>query len=127
VEERYLPEGEKKAGKDSPSLTKNNRLRKNFEFNKVFKSGKRKSGEHLTVIYTEREGFKYGITFQRGAKPAVKRNKTKRRIREIIRMTKNIVDSNVHMVIIVSKTGVNLSFKELNKELNTLLLDAEII
>jgi ribonuclease P protein component len=71
-------------------------------------------------------GFKFGITFQREAKPAVKRNRAKRRLTEMIRGDKALFANDIHMVIHVRKSGIDLSFQELEAEFRCLVEKAGI-
>lgn len=122
-----MREEEKREEKNLQSLRKANKIRSTTEFKEIFRSGKRRALKHLTIIFIEKNGFKFGITFKRDAKPAVKRNRIKRRLIEIIRMRKELMKKDIHMVILLSKTGLDLSFDELSDEFIHLLKDARII
>lgn len=122
-----MREEEKKEEKNLQSLRKANKIRNTTEFKEIFRSGKRRTLKHLTIIFIEKNGFKFGITFKRDAKPAVKRNRIKRRLIEIIRMRKELMKKDIHMVIHLSKNGLDLSFDELSDEFIHLLKDARII
>jgi ribonuclease P protein component len=126
VEGKSLQEEGKREGKNSQSLKKANRIKNNSEFKEIFRLGKRKEGENLTLIFVEKEGFKFGITFKKGSKPAVMRNRAKRRLIEIIRKRKDLMVKDIHIVIHLSKTGITLSFDELSTEFNNLLQGAGI-
>ncbi|MCK4233613.1 ribonuclease P protein component [candidate division WOR-3 bacterium] len=120
-------EEEKKEGKILLSLRKNNKLKKNSEFKEIYRSGERKSGEDLTIIFSVKKGFRFGISFKRDAKPAVKRNRTKRRLMEIVRKNKKLIEKDIHMVIYCTKKSFDLSFDELATEFGHLLKDARIV
>lgn len=122
-----MREEEKREEKNLQSLRKANKIRNTKEFKEIFRSGKRRALKHLAIIFIEKNGFKFGITFKRDAKPAVKRNRIKRRLIEIIRMRKELMKKDIHMVIHLSKTGLDLSFDELSDEFIHLLKDARII
>lgn len=122
-----MREEEKREEKNLQSLRKANKIRSTKEFKEIFRSGERRALKHLTIIFIEKNGFKFGITFKRDAKPAVKRNRIKRRLIEIIKMRKELMKKDIHMVIHFSKTGLDLSFDELSDEFIHLLKDARII
>jgi ribonuclease P protein component len=127
VEEKSLQDEERKAESDLPSLPRNLRLKKRTEFREVFRSGKRRTGEHLSIIYMKGQGFKFGITFRSEAKPAVRRNRAKRRITEMIRSNKQLLEKNIHMVVHISKSGIDLTFDALKDEFSHLLMEAHIL
>ncbi len=127
MEEKSLQEEERRGGRNLLSLRKVNKIRKNSDFKEIFRSGKRKTGKNLTIIFLEKKGFKFGITFKKGVKSAVKRNRTKRRLTEIIRMRKELMKKDIHIVTHLSKTAIDLSFDELSGEFTHLLKDANII
>lgn len=127
MEERSLQDAERKAENDLPSLPRNLRIKKNTEFREIFRSGERRTGEHLSIIYVRRQGFKFGVTFRREAKPAVKRNRTKRRIAQMIRAKTELLKKDVHLVVHIPKSGVELTFAELEREFFRLLTEARIL
>lgn len=120
-------EEEKEEEKNSPSLKKNHSIKKNSEFREIYRTGNRKTGKNLSIIFIEKESFKYGISFNKKVKPAVSRNKMKRRIKEIIRKNRILLSKKIHIVIFCSRTSLSLSFDELTSELNRLLKNAEIL
>ena len=63
------------------------RLRKNKEFNYIYKKGERVSTEHFTlfVVKSKFENYKIGFSVSKKLGKANKRNKLKRRLREICR------------------------------------------
>jgi ribonuclease P protein component len=127
VDEKSLQDAERKAESDLPSLPGNLRIKKNTEFREIFRSGERRTGEHLSIIYIRKKGFKFGITFRREAKPAVKRNRAKRRITHMIRSNKQLLKKDIHMVVHIPKSGIGLSFGELEGEFLHLLMEAHIL
>lgn len=122
-----MQEEEKRGERNLQSLQKDSKIKKTSEFKEIFRTGKRVSGKGLTIIFIEGSGFRFGITFKREAKSAVKRNRIKRRLTEIIRMKKELLKKNIHMVIHISKNGFDLSFNELLTELIHLLKVGRII
>ncbi len=127
MEEKSLQDEGKKAESGLPYLPRNLSIKKSTEFREIFRSGKRRAGEHLSIIYIEKKGFKYGITFRKDAKPAVKRNRTKRRIIQMIRSKRELLMKDIHMVVHILKSGMELSFDELEEEFFRLLAEARIL
>ncbi len=126
MEEKSLPDGEKEVERNLRYQRKPDKLKHNTEFKNIYRIGKRETGNHVSIIYIKKPGFKFGISFRRDAKPAVKRNRAKRRLTEIIRKNEELLSKNIHLVIRVSKEGLDLSFHELMGEFNLLLRNAEI-
>jgi ribonuclease P protein component len=127
VEEKSLQDAERKAESDLPSLPRNLRIKKNTEFKEIFRSGERRTGEHLSIIYIKKHGFRFGITFRKEAKPAVKRNRAKRRITQLIRTNMQLLKKDIHMVVHIPKSGIELTFDELKQEFFRLLTEAHIL
>lgn len=127
MEEKSLQDAERKAESDLPSLPRNLRIKKNTEFREIFRSGERRTGEHLSIIYIKRRGFRFGITFRKEAKPAVKRNRAKRRITQMIRANMQLLEKDIHMVVRIPKSGIELTFDELKREFYHLLAEAHIL
>jgi len=127
LEGKSLQAEERKAGRNSPFHKKPETIKRNSGFREIFRKGVRKPGKNLTLIYIEKKGFRYGITFTKGARPAVRRNRTKRRLKEIIRTTRGLMKKDIQMVIHISQTGLGLSYSELLDEFTFLLKDARII
>ena len=105
-------------------LTKINRLKKEKDFEKIFKKGKSfKNGFLiLKIVSNDLEESRFGfIVSQKVSKKAVLRNKVKRRLRDIIQ--KNIVKikKGVDIVLIVLPGLEKKSFLETKETLDTLL------
>lgn len=83
-------------------LLKINRLKKRKQFNYVFKHGDHQSNKLLTLVYfkTKSKGYKIGFSVSKKVGNAVVRNKTKRRMREIVR---NLQIINGYLCILVAK------------------------
>lgn len=127
MEEKSLQDAERKAESDLPSLPRNLRIKKNSEFREIFRSGERRTAEHLSIIYIKRQGFRYGITFRKEAKSAVKRNRAKRRITHILRENTRLQGKDVHLVVHIPKSGTELPFADLKQEFCRLLSEAKLL
>jgi len=73
-------------------LQKNHLLRKGWEFEQVYKQGKRLHGKGFTLIFHHNtlEHSRIGISIHRQIKGAVKRNRIKRIIRESFRLHREL-------------------------------------
>ncbi len=72
-------------------LPKSSLLTKKWEYDRVYRTGKRLRGRHLSLIYTpgEKAGTRLGISVHGRIKGAVKRNRIKRIIREFYRLNRD--------------------------------------
>ena len=97
------------------------RIKKNDEFEYIINNGKLLKNKLCVIYYIEsKEKFsRFGISVSKKVGDAVKRNKIKRRIRDII--IKNSIKSNYDYVIIVRKEVGDLSFNELKDGLLSLI------
>ena len=94
------------------------RLKKNSQFNYIYKKGERVHTENFTLfaVKSKYQCFKLGISINKKLGKANKRNLLKRRIREILRLDVNI-PSFCNYVLLAKENAVNLSFEELKKDL----------
>lgn len=100
-------------------MEKSLRLRKNREFQTVYKRGSSYWNREFTIftlknnLSTSRIGFtvtkKYGT--------AVERNAIKRKLREIIRLNKHTLIKGYDIVIIPKKNTKDMNFEELTRSL----------
>lgn len=96
-------------------LSKKERLRKNKEFEKVFKNGKKLWIDSiLLIMYTPNElnYRRLGIVVSKKIKKATQRNKIKRWIRELFRRNKDWFPENCDIIIIPHPNLLNLKYKE---------------
>ena len=93
-------------------------LKKNYEFQFVFRKGKRITLKHLNLIVApcKKNYAKVGIVISKKIGKAVVRNKKRRQIKEILR--KFIYDVIPNQYVIVLKDSiVDLTFAELENEI----------
>ncbi|WP_038055096.1 ribonuclease P protein component [Thermodesulfobacterium hydrogeniphilum] len=106
-------------------LSKKERIRKNKEFAKVFKEGKKLwINSILLIIYTPNDlGYRrLGIVVSKKIKKATQRNKVKRWIRELFRRNKDWFPESCDVIIIPHPNLINLSYKELLEKVKRELL-----
>jgi len=111
-------------------LPKENRLKKNKDFEKVFKEGKGFKEDLLVLkkvknnLKSSRFGFVVSKTF---FKKASLRNKIKRRLRELVRIKLNEIKKGIDVVIIAKPGLETKDFQEIKEIVNKLFKKAKII
>ena len=103
-------------------LAKNNRLKKNKEFDSVFKEGKTAYGSFLGIkVKSNSFNFnRFGVLLgTKVSKSAVIRNKYKRRIKDILKKQNPQLKVGHDGVIIVLPAIVNKDYYKLTNEIKT--------
>ena len=96
-------------------------LKKNKEFNYIYKKGERVSTEHFTlfVVKSKYEKFKIGFSVSKKLGKANKRNKLKRRLKEICRKEIKILPFRNY--VLLAKDGAQeIDFVFLKEEIKKL-------
>ena len=94
-------------------------LKENFEFRRLYRKGKSAVGPHI-VLYAlcrERENNRVGITVSAKLAKAVRRNKVRRRLREIYRLNEGRFRRGTDLVIVVRGRGMDAPYRVLETEL----------
>jgi len=97
-------------------LPKKERLRKDKEFQAVFREGKKLWINSILLIIYKPNSLNYrrlGIVVSKKIKKATQRNKVKRWIRELFRRNKDWFPENCDIIIIPHPNLLNLEYKEL--------------
>jgi ribonuclease P protein component len=78
-------------------------LRKNWEFEAVYRHGKRLHGKGFTIVYlaNNRDYNRIGISISRKVKGAVTRNRIKRIVKESFRLNRGVYPPEADIVITV--------------------------
>ncbi|MFZ3057584.1 MAG: ribonuclease P protein component [Minisyncoccales bacterium] len=111
-------------------LPKENRLKKEKEFEAVFKGGRTIKGKSVFLRYLINGTDKTKVGFvvsKKISKLAVVRNKAKRRMRDIVRLKKDGLKEGLSIVIISLPSIVKLTYKEIKEDLENLLSKEELI
>lgn len=102
-------------------LAKKSRLKKNKDFDLVFKEGKTAYGGFLGVKIRKNqlENNRFGILLStKVSKLAIVRNLYKRRIKNILKNQKPEIKEGYDCVIIVLPTIINKNYQEIKGEIN---------
>ena len=97
-------------------LSKKERLRKDKEFQAVFRKGKKLWINSILLIIYKPNSLNYrrlGIVVSKKIKKATQRNKVKRWIRELFRRNKDWFPENCDIIIIPHPNLLNLEYKKL--------------
>jgi ribonuclease P protein component len=116
------------------------RLLKHSDFERVYKQGRRHFSSHMTVFYLRQAGgvlsketgngtanrtaegsARVGFTVGRVLGGAVQRNRIKRRLREAVRLRRNVLPGAVDVVINPKKSVLTLEFSAVLDEVGRAL------
>jgi len=97
-------------------------IKSSDEYTEIINTGKTKKNKYYSIFYrNNNKNSKYGITIPKKLGIAVLRNKTKRRVKNIIDNNKNAMQNGYDYVIIVKKGILELTFLDMEKELLKLI------
>lgn len=111
-------------------MNKHQRVKKNAEFQKIFKRGKSFANRQFVVYCYEKEGqddFRIGLSVSKKIGNAVTRNRIKRYIRQAFLEMKDEVKPNMDYVIIARHQAATMDFHESKKSLQHVLKIAKMI
>jgi len=105
---------------DSESFSRDDRLRKRREFEECYASGVRISGRFIQVFLisgASRERARLGISVPRRVGNAVARNRVRRRLREVFRRTRDLLEPHGGRVVVNARpSAAGVSFQELSED-----------
>ena len=97
-------------------------IKSSDEYTEIINTGKTKKNKYYSIFYrNNNKNSKYGITIPKKLGIAVLRNKTKRRVKNIIDQNKNTIQNGYDYVIIVKKGILELTYVDMEKELLSLI------
>jgi len=111
-------------------LPKENRLKKEKEFEAVFKGGRTIKGSNIFLKYLANGTDKTKVGFvvsKKVSKLAVERNKVKRRMREIVRLKKKEIKEGLSIILIALPSVNNVEYGEIKKDIENLFNKGELI
>ena len=92
------------------------KIKKNTDFQKLFKGGKRIFSPCITLIYFPSNKLRFAIALSKKHGKAVVRNRIKRLIRESFRLNCNLLNKN-YSIIALPKVMEEYSFKNFEKSI----------
>lgn len=97
-------------------------IKESREYTSIINTCISKKSKYYSIFYRKNnENNRYGITIPKKLGVAVIRNKTKRRVKNIIDKNKNAIQNGYDYVIIVKKGILELTYLEMEKELLRLI------
>lgn len=99
------------------------RIKNKEEFENIIKNGKKIGNSYFVIYYKERKKDfnRFGISLSKNFGNAVKRNRYKRILREIIRNNQKKFKIQADYIIILKKTCDGLDYKVIEEKLLALL------
>ncbi len=129
--ERRVGQPAAKAGESFPrGFSRSGRLLKHSDFDRVYKQGRRHFSSHMTVFYLRRaegalpeKSARVGFTVGKALGGAVERNRIKRRLREAVRLRREVLPGGcaVDVVINPKKSVLTLEFTVVLEEVGRAL------
>ncbi|MDO5690400.1 MAG: ribonuclease P protein component [Tissierellia bacterium] len=103
-------------------MEKSLRLRKNSDYQQVFKKGRSHWNKHFTIVMRKNEetGPRIGFTITKKYGNAVQRNRKRRQLKEIVRNNQQALISGYDLVIIPKKNTLTMNYHELEDSLTQL-------
>ena len=111
-------------------MNKRQRIKKNEEFQKVFKKGKSFANRQFVVYCLKKEdqiAFRIGLSVGKKVGKAVTRNQVKRYVRQTFLELKDDVRHDMDYVIIARNPAATLDFHETKKSLEHVLKIAKVV
>lgn len=97
-------------------------IKSSDEYTEIINNGKTIKNKYYSLFYRKNNNSnRYGITIPKKLGIAVLRNKTKRRVKNIIDQNKNTIQNGYDYVIIVKKGILELTYLDMEKELLKLI------
>ncbi|HHY83283.1 MAG TPA: ribonuclease P protein component [Clostridiales bacterium] len=109
-------------------MNKKYRLRKKSDFQSTYKKGRSLGHPLLVMIYrkTNKSDIRVGFSITKKFGKAVKRNRIKRQLREIVRSQLNKLNPGYDIIFVVRKEAGEASFKDLESAVNNLLIRGKL-
>ncbi|CAG9609083.1 ribonuclease P protein component [Pseudoneobacillus rhizosphaerae] len=111
-------------------MKKTFRIKKNAEFQEVFKKGKSVANRQFVVYSfkrTELENFKFGLSVSKKVGNSVTRNQIKRYLRQTLLELSDQIHKDVEFIIIARKPAATMNFAEIKSSMIHVLRLAMIL
>ena len=103
-------------------MKKKDIIQKQMEFTDIIHKCPYVKNNYFVIYYRKNDMYnRYGISIPKKTGKANLRNKIKRRIKNIIDLNKNYIQSSYDYVIIIRKRLIELDYNEISKNLISLL------
>ena len=96
------------------------RIKKQADFQKLFRKGKRAFTPSFTMVYSPSQQMRMGISIGKKHGKSVQRNRIKRLLREAFRLTQGEMKGN-YSVVLIPKVCEEYSFKTFEKHLQCMI------
>ncbi len=109
---------------------KPNTIVENHLFSRLYSKGKKSAGQYIIVYFMKNrkdDEKRVGITVSKSRGKAVVRNRTKRLIRESLRLVWPVVKDGYLIVVVARQPAVDASFEDISDELSILLKRAALL
>ncbi|MBS2971106.1 ribonuclease P protein component [Metabacillus sp. KIGAM252] len=111
-------------------MKKKNRIKKNEDFQQVFRKGKSIANRQF-VIYTlhreEEKEFRLGLSVSKKIGNAVTRNRVKRLVKQIFLEEKDFLSTGKDYIVIARKPAAELNYEEVRNSLFHLFKKARLL
>jgi len=109
-------------------LNRSYSLKKNKEFNYVYRKGKSVANKHLVLVFVKRKTnhLKVGFSISKKVGNAVKRNRVRRLLKEAFRHVLDDVQPNTLMVFIARPDIINLDYRAVQQNVKHILKKADL-
>jgi ribonuclease P protein component len=111
-------------------MKKTYRIKKNAEFQEIFKKGKSVANRQFVVYSFKRndnENFKFGLSVSKKVGNSVTRNQIKRYLRQTLLELSDHIHKNVEFIIIARKPAATMDFTEIKSSMIHVLRLARIL
>lgn len=111
-------------------MKKANRIKKNDEFQYIFKHGKSFANRQLVIYYAEnpeQEHFRIGLSVGKKIGNAIVRNQIKRYLRQAFHELEQDIRQDIDIIIIARQPTKDLGFHEIKKSLSHLLYKQRLL
>jgi ribonuclease P protein component len=111
-------------------MKKTYRIKKNAEFQEIFKKGKSVANRQFVVYSlkrTDNENFKFGLSVSKKVGNSVTRNQIKRYLRQTLLELSDHIHKNVEFIIIARKPAATMDFAEIKSSMIHVLRLARIL
>ncbi|MFQ5863740.1 MAG: ribonuclease P protein component [bacterium] len=96
-------------------------IKRSDVFNELFESGVRLHSDHILLLFLASDQCRVGFAVSQKIKGVARRNRAKRRLREVLRLNQDKLPQKMNIVL-VAKPGIErVKFEILDKEFLSLL------